>query len=168
MTQSGADLQAAIYAAYKFALYKGIPHPAALDVGQQVALILLSRGYTDRPPDELIKIAREVARRVVMKLWDARARDNASGALIAQRVQLTDHPRPNAPPDAERVRALRRVLAATSESDRELLQLKFVHGLTVPEMAEALGIDAKLVKARLRRAIDRAQTLASEAFRRDL
>jgi RNA polymerase sigma factor (sigma-70 family) len=60
---------------------------------------------------------------------------------------------------------LERLLARLSPSEREVLTLKYLHDLTVAEIAETLGVPEGTVKSRLSRALAAARTESEEVGR---
>ena len=76
------------------------------------------------------------------------ARRKASGLPLAGEVAPDDLPAPPIPPAGESD-GIGRLLAELPAGQREALTLRFVDGLTLEEIAQALGIPLGTVKSRL-------------------
>lgn len=65
---------------------------------------------------------------------------------------------------AERVTALRRALATLDSSDRDLIRMSFVDGLSADEIGESLGLTAGNVRVRRHRILRRLDELLTVMF----
>lgn len=133
----------------------------ARDVAQDVFVRVYQRldsfSGTDTFKAWLLQMARNAS---IDRLRRLKARPPASD-ISAEDANLasSDDPERNAAGEA-RERLLRRAVAGMGEKHREVLLLKEIHGLTIEEVAELLGIPVGTVKSRSNRArLELAATL---------
>ena len=99
---------------------------------------------------------------------EARNLRRSAGRRAGLELTLSAEPQPLAPsPEHEQVarerrQALLRAMKRLSESDREVLGLRYFLDLSEAEMVEAMGVPAGTVKSRLSRAMDRLREAAAE------
>jgi RNA polymerase sigma-70 factor (ECF subfamily) len=129
--------------------------PAAIDdVVQEVFIVIHSRLHTLEQPEALRSWIYGVVRRTVSSHHRARRTKDTAGAALAAEVDT--HSRPSTPFDvveqSDQVKLLWGILEELDEPKREVFQMAELDELTVPEIAELLGIPLNTAYSRLRAA----------------
>ena len=132
----------------------GVGPPAADDVVQEVFIVIHSRLHTLEQPQALRSWIYGVVRRTVSGYHRSRRTKDASGAALAAEL---DEPRgPPTPFDLteqnDQVKLLWSLLEELDEPKREVFAMAELDELTVPEIAEILGIPLNTAYSRLRAA----------------
>lgn len=112
------------------------------------------RDHRDAPD---LRLTYQVIRRVV---FDSYA-EYSSRRTLMETLRGVSEPVANAPQDSAEEKWLREALSRLPEREREVLQLAYWDQLAESELAEALGLDAAAVRARIERATARYVSLAS-------
>ena len=101
----------------------------------------------------LIRIARNAA----LDIGRKKGRDKALRAHEAARARD-----PGGPPDLDSHERLRAAIASLPEADAVVVTLRFVEGLSAPEIAGRIGDSAGAVRVRLHRALKRLRLVVDE------
>jgi RNA polymerase sigma-70 factor (ECF subfamily) len=147
----------------------GVSTAAIDDVVQDIFIVIHSRLHSLRQPESLRSWIYGIARRTVSDHHRARRTKDASGAALALQTEV-EHPTPPTPLDVteqnDQVKLLFALLGEIDPPKREVFMLAELEQLTVPEIADALGIPLNTAYSRLRAArIAFEQGLARRAAR---
>ena len=132
----------------------GVIPPATDDVVQEVFIVIHARLHTLEQPHALRSWIYGVVRRTVSGYHRARRAKEASGAAIEAELDA-----PRGPPTPfelteqnDQVKLLWSLLEELDEAKREVFSMAELDELTVPEIAEILGIPLNTAYSRLRAA----------------
>jgi RNA polymerase sigma-70 factor (ECF subfamily) len=128
-------------------------HDLSMDVLQETFAYLVRRLPTLRLSGRLTTFLYPAVKHIVIDMHRRRGRETASGetGAIAEAPQAgADKP---APPDAHE--ALRRRVDALPDGQREVVVMRFAAGMSLEEIATALGVPLGTVKSRLHHALAR-------------
>jgi len=139
---------------FRFFLGQTRSRELADDLLQDFWLRIHSARHTYRPPEPVLPWMYAIARRV--RIDQYRRSRNRSGREV-QMDKLPDVPAPN-PGGADNV-DFETLLAALPESQREVVVMLKVSGLSVDEVARATGTSAGSVKQKAHRAYEKLRTL---------
>ncbi|GIW80121.1 MAG: hypothetical protein KatS3mg105_1928 [Gemmatales bacterium] len=129
----------------------------SIDIAQSVHRTLLSgmknAEFTFQTPEQLMALLLTMVRRKVARQWRRMQRQTSADAAEDSRSQLLDLLEANLPDPAQAAQlhdAIDQALAGLSEVDRTLLEMR-LQGYRTSEVAERLGMDARVLRARLSR-----------------
>jgi len=132
----------------------GVPAPGTDDVVQEVFIVIHSRLHTLEQPQALRSWIYGVVRRTVSTYHRSQRTKDASGATLAAEPDLRRTP--PTPFDLTeqnaQLRLLWSLLEELDEPKREVFAMAELDELTVPEIAEILGIPLNTAYSRLRAA----------------
>jgi RNA polymerase sigma-70 factor, ECF subfamily len=132
----------------------GVSHAATDDVVQEIFIVIHSRLHTLEQPEALRSWIYSVVRRTVSTHHRSRRTKEAAGAALADDAEAW--PRISTPSDLveqnDQVKLLWSLLEELDEPKREVFSMAELDELTVPEIAEILGIPLNTAYSRLRAA----------------
>lgn len=133
----------------------GVSTAAMDDVVQDIFIVIHSRLHTLRQPESLRSWIYGIVRRTVSDHHRSRHTKDASGAALALETEI-HHPTPATPLDVteqnDQVKLLFSLLSEIDVPKREVFMLAELEQLTVPEIADVLGIPLNTAYSRLRAA----------------
>jgi RNA polymerase sigma-70 factor (ECF subfamily) len=133
----------------------GVPTEAVDDVVQEIFIVVHARLPTVERPASLRSWLYGVVRRTVSTYHRAR---HARGARESVEAEVEDHAGPMQPSPldlavlSDELQLLWRLLGELSPAKREVLMLAELEEMTMPEIAEAIGIPLNTAYSRLRAA----------------
>ncbi|HUE69102.1 MAG TPA: sigma-70 family RNA polymerase sigma factor [Candidatus Acidoferrum sp.] len=121
----------------------------AEDLTQQVALKAIPRLRPDAPASSIRGYLFATARSVLGAFWSTRL--GLSEAELREDLALT--PPPTEPPSEEGAETVQRILAQLSDNYRRVLELRFLHGYSLKEVASDMKSTVGAIKVMQLRAL---------------
>ncbi len=132
--------------------------PDAEDLTQQVAMKAIPRLREGSPASAIRGYLFATARSVLGGFWSTRL--GLSEAELHEDLALAV---PHGPPSEERVETVQKILAELSDNYRRVLELRFLHGYSLKEVAAEMNSTVGAVKVMQLRALRAAAKLGDPA-----